>query len=429
MLTLLPHPLALSKHPTYDAETAPPLCTNSTATRTRVAAFGDSLTNGDATANWPRFPLRVEPNLRCRLGVSKTCRGHYPRVLAALLGPTYEVQVFAHSGMAATHLAQSVDACLNASSGAVLPPQSRNCTRQLALHSRLNDVIEWRPDIVLMMLGTNDAIEHMFEKFGYDGTRYALQHAVLALLHNSPLVLVITPPPTIVDAPAQNLCIRMHTCNYGGPLACWTVRECLTCRYGDADGDDPRKQDWATRARASDVKHYSDKGPRDETSGCVRVDLLNDIRRKVVDPLQRGLHKLHGVGGAGVPAQEACARGHVAGLGGDATSGMWQPQFFEGLYHFNPVGSAMIACLVHKKLLSLCGAAGACARSAAASRRHNEFCGELEELARPAPLGVRVPEEGAGDERPKARGGFWELEARLYAEYNESVVSGYVGDY
>ena len=50
----------------------------------RVAAFGDSLTNGDATANWPRFPLRVEPNLRCRLSVSKTCRGHYPRVLAAL---------------------------------------------------------------------------------------------------------------------------------------------------------------------------------------------------------------------------------------------------------------------------------------------------------------------------------------------------------
>ena len=81
------------------------------------------------------------------------------------------------------------------------------------------------------------------------------------------------------------------------------------------------------------------------------------------------------------------------------------------------------------RLLSLCGAAGTCARSAAASRRHNEFCGELEALARPAPIEVRVPEEGAGDERPKATGGFWGLEARLYAEYNESVVSGYVGDY
>ena len=213
----------------------------------------------------------------------------------------------------------------------------------------------------------------MFEKFGYDGTRHALQHAVLALLHNSPLVLVITPPPTIVTR-------RRRTCAYACTPAIMAAVACWTCARPHVPPRRRRRRRpqkaGPRRSQASGVKHYSDKGPRDETSGCVRVDLPNDIRRKVVDLLPRDSTSCTASGGR---RGAGGARGHVVGPGADATSDLWQPQFFEGLYHFNPVGSAMIACLVHKKLLTLCGAAGAArgGRVAPAQR----VCGELEELA------------------------------------------------
>ena len=148
----MPHLRSMSR-PTYDADAAPPLCT---AHRHRTRRRLRRLVTNDATAVARRLRRANCAAAALKPAAATTARAR------PLLGPTYEVRVFAHWAWRRT--SRRVDACLNAS-GAVLPPQSQ-LPRRLALHSRLNDVIEWRPDVVLMMLGTNDAIELLFEKFG-----------------------------------------------------------------------------------------------------------------------------------------------------------------------------------------------------------------------------------------------------------------------
>ena len=169
------------------ADEAGPVCPS--AVPVRVACFGDSLTNGDA-----KFAGVAEVQSGSKLGSNSVySRGSYPRVLAGLLGPRFQVQAFAKSGMPLTGLLPS--ACVvpgddhaslvelvphaapsdNASAVAAvarchealdLPPVlqaeahgGRMAWRGHGRHPLLQAVVASRPHIVLLLLGTNDARE------------------------------------------------------------------------------------------------------------------------------------------------------------------------------------------------------------------------------------------------------------------------------
>ena len=182
----------------------------------------------------------------------------------------------------------------------------------------------------------------------------------------------------------------MHTCNYGG--------RCLLdgARVPHVPLRRRRRRPQAglgDEVQASGIKHYSDKDARRDER-CVRVGLLNDIRRKVVDRC-RADHKLHGVGEVG--ARAGGVRGHVAGLGGDATSAMAAilrrplPLQPGGLGDDRVPGAQEAADALRPRARARGAQQRRAAASSAASwrrwRERRSAC---------------VPEEGAGDERPRA---------------------------
>ena len=171
------------------ADEAGPVCPS--AEPVRVACLGDSLTNGDA-----KFVGEPRVELGSRLGSDSVfSRGSYPRVLAGLLGPRFQVKAFAQSGMPLTDLLPS--ACVvpgndeasrvelvphtapsdNASATAAvarchealdLPTvlqaevdkgRPRMVWRGDGRHPLLQEVVASRPHVVLLLLGTNDAGE------------------------------------------------------------------------------------------------------------------------------------------------------------------------------------------------------------------------------------------------------------------------------
>ena len=171
------------------ADEAGPVCPS--AEPVRVACLGDSLTNGDA-----KFVGEPRVELGSRLGSDSVfSRGSYPRVLAGLLGPRFQVKAFAESGMPLTDLLPS--ACVvpgkdeaspvevvphtapsdNASAAAAvarchealdLPTvlqaemhqgRPRMVWRGDGRHPLLQEVVASRPHVVLLLLGTNDAGE------------------------------------------------------------------------------------------------------------------------------------------------------------------------------------------------------------------------------------------------------------------------------
>ena len=91
---------------------------------TRVACLGDSLTRGDGAHE--RRPPREKRFKQ---------RGNYPALLQDLLGPGYAVRNFGHGGASACNASDAPYAA----------------TRAYATARR------WRADVVVLMLGTNDA--------------------------------------------------------------------------------------------------------------------------------------------------------------------------------------------------------------------------------------------------------------------------------
>ena len=171
------------------SDEAGPVCPS--AEPVRVACLGDSLTNGDA-----KFVGAPRVELGSRLGSDSVfSRGSYPRVLAGLLGPRFQVKAFAQSGMPLTDLLPS--ACVvpgndEASPVEVVPHTAPSdnasttaavarCHEALDLptvlqaevdkgrprmvwrgdgrHPLLQEVVASRPHVVLLLLGTNDAGE------------------------------------------------------------------------------------------------------------------------------------------------------------------------------------------------------------------------------------------------------------------------------
>ena len=98
--------------------------TNTSSAVTRVACLGDSLTRGDGAHE--RRPPREK---------RFTQRGNYPARLQDLLGPGYVVRNFGHGGASACNESDVPYAA----------------TRAYATARR------WRADVVVLMLGTNDA--------------------------------------------------------------------------------------------------------------------------------------------------------------------------------------------------------------------------------------------------------------------------------
>ena len=171
------------------ADEAGPVCPS--AEPVRVACLGDSLTNGDA-----KFVGEPRVELGSRLGSDSVfSRGSYPRVLAGLLGPRFQVKAFAESGMPLTdllpsarvvpgndeasrvelvpHTAPSDNASATAAvarchealdlptvlQAEVQQGRKRMVWRGDGRHPLLQEVVASRPHVVLLLLGTNDAGE------------------------------------------------------------------------------------------------------------------------------------------------------------------------------------------------------------------------------------------------------------------------------
>ena len=142
---------------------------------TRVACLGDSLTRGDGAHE--RRPPREKRFQQ---------RGNYPALLQDLLGPGYVVRNFGHGGAAACNVSDVPYAA----------------TRAYAAARR------WRADVVVLMLGTNDAKAMHWEGAACGGGgayREGLRQLLRGLgvgeepvpSRRGPAVLLLQPPPIL----------------------------------------------------------------------------------------------------------------------------------------------------------------------------------------------------------------------------------------
>ena len=143
-------------------------CAFASEAKVRVACVGDSLTRGDGSHEARRPKGR---------GIAQ--RGNYPAMLQKMLGDRFEVRNFGHGG---------ATAC-NASDVPYAETSEWVAARR------------FRPDVTVLMLGTNDAkVQHWEEP--HCGP-YAYAAGMRALLEGQqeprPFTLVLQPPPIIAD--------------------------------------------------------------------------------------------------------------------------------------------------------------------------------------------------------------------------------------
>ena len=124
--------------------------------RIKVACVGDSITYG--------------------AGLDDPAGQSYPAVVASLLGDGYEVRNFGHSARTA----------------------SDGGDRPYRVSPRFAEAMDFRPDIVTVMLGTNDS-----KPQNWDGERFraSLESMVkqLKALPSHPRVIMFSPPPVGVN--------------------------------------------------------------------------------------------------------------------------------------------------------------------------------------------------------------------------------------
>ena len=154
--------------------------------RIRVACMGDSLTRGDASHE-PGMGSH-HPFKNSSVATPVESRGNYPLTLGKLMGSSaYEVRNFGHGGRS------------------VLPPTQYNQTAEYRA------ALAWRPHLVLLMLGTNDAKRARpgsAEIATWDADAFEPQLLALAraILHNRipsprpPFLLLLIPPPILPTA-------------------------------------------------------------------------------------------------------------------------------------------------------------------------------------------------------------------------------------
>lgn len=152
--------------------------------RLRVACVGDSLTRGDGLHEHPPAHRVPSQALKPRQRPLRE-RGNYPIFLGRLLGHHRRVEVrnFGHGGTTACN-----------SSGGRGPPYSQ--VREF--HAALR----YRPHLVILMLGTNDAKRHFWRSkaCGPDGLRNGLADIIKAFLDaaSPPRMIFVLQPPDIL---------------------------------------------------------------------------------------------------------------------------------------------------------------------------------------------------------------------------------------
>ena len=334
-----------------------------TPRRVRVACVGDSLTVGDNQYGADGRPLWAPE--RCK--ATSLCHGSYPAVLQALLGARdYDVQEFAAYSVS---ISSVLSACpLNRSSGTRARERiDHSCAAENAHLSRIPlvlDLAAFKPAMVVMMLGTNDALHSTVRNETNVARTVESQMSLLlrALLHTMagelPLVLVMQPPPTMAEMPRVGCseptpppqhaklgvyirpsgstcsCAAMHTCHYN-PAGCRHFYRCLTCLPNETVYMRPDSNVTVSRA------------------GCVRGDAIGHVRLGVKRATESAADAWSTAAVFAGNDSTHCAAGlHAARPIPIAAD--WQ--MFSDPYHLRPAGSAAIACHVHASLMGHCGA-------------------------------------------------------------------------
>ena len=334
------------------------------ARRVRVACVGDSLTVGDNQYGTDGRPLWAPE--RCK--ATALCHGSYPAVLQALLGAQdYDVREFAAHSVSINSV---LSTCPLNRSSAIRSHADHSCAAENARLSRIPlvlDLAAFKPAMVVMMLGTNDAVWSIVRNNTNVVRTVESQMSLLlrALLQTMagdlPLVLVLQPPPTMAEMPREGCseptpppqsaklgvyirpsgstcsCAAMHTCHFN-PGGCRFFYRCLTCLPNETVYMRPDSNITVGRA------------------GCVRADAIGHVRLGVKRATESAAEAWSTAAVLAGNESNPCGAGlHVARPIPIAAD--WQ--MFSDPYHLRPAGSAAIACHVHASLMSHCGAMGA----------------------------------------------------------------------
>ncbi len=317
-----------------------------------MACIGDSHTAGDhahmagLAANPTRTPCRMS---------DVACRGNYPILLGALLGPRYDVRNFGALGLSVCrdlpnecfdhggirHRPPKVPELTNPMSlnyhavnqslfpldEASAPPDALSaCSAALRSKSRLlAGALAFDPQVVVMLAGTNDASAASWDACAGAGTRQAFRLVLRELLRgpSPPLVLLLPPPPLLAEVHTGFGCTAMHACRYHPSKPCWAIAECVSCARGDlVDG------------------------------ACIRYDAMRHVRG-IVHEVARD-HERHAPGPAtgSVPPARKCEGGRVRMLYPPIPRA--SSLLHVGPVHLNGKAMALHACAVHLEFMRWC---------------------------------------------------------------------------
>lgn len=289
--------------------------------------------------------------------------------LGALMGPHFDVRNFGQIGWPAC--ARLPRECLVSTSSSIENSDNRTvplsvsssvellqkCSQAMFKWQLTRDALAFEPHVVVIMLGTNDAMGMNWERCGIEGFELAMALLMRAMLtsRNRPLILVIEPPPVLGEIHEGRSCMATHTCRYDSKRCSYTA-ECTSCLPDDS----------TVRSR------------------CIWIPQLKQVRvsiRAITSKLNTphalrkrlGLDFMSSRGDVGFVASE-CLSQTVKLL--PPLPIRPDPDLYQGPIHLNARGSALIACAVHSQFRRCGSESCPGSRSAAhnASLRHARLC-------------------------------------------------------
>ena len=369
--------------------------------QTRVACIGDSNVAGD------HFHLfNANMTGRCRMS-DGYCRGNFPLDLQALLGSAYRVKNFGIPGIAAC--ANLPTECLEPEAFAPpspsksqpphiplpqssppppladlrLPLHLSNASEEalnkcsIALrhqrHGLLSQALNFNPQVVIMMVGTNDASRINVDKCGSaEGVRRAillLLKTIWQLPSKPPLVFLLSPPPVLGEFSSKG-CVAMHTCRVSPFHKCSQIMECVTCRRGDKGITDGT---CVTMADLLPIRETIDAIGHELSIANVRSHHRTSSRQTVTVDSTPTASRCNDA-----PLQFMSVIGEVPS----------SSDLLAGPIHLNARANALIACALHERLTGRCGAnrceaprgLGSLEPNSSlefAQKRHHAFCDPL----------------------------------------------------
>lgn len=308
-------------------------------------------------------------------------------MLQVLLGADrYLVENFGQSGLPLAELMPSGCApALHEANASVM----HACVAALRKTPLVTKVARFQPTALVLMLGTNDALQSMIWRSGEHGIAQQISVKMLLLVRalqseigHDPQVFILQPPLTVAEvaagAPPHSCatpggvppqgwglhlrplgstcsCAAMHTCLYNPALKCTQLFRCITC--------------GPTERIPHPVNSLTNKNATISRAYCIRVDVLAQVRRGV-----------------------ASAAKHFHSVPPLPMTPDWS--IFMDPYHYRPIGSAAIACHVRSSLTQVSpsssrdGDVGV--TTAAARNASTLFCESVMRfVARPSPEGLK----------------------------------------